>query len=196
YAFPQQFGGLRNVLKAFVDDVFSPSQFEQHPLIRGVYFISGTQEGTPLDRMLGQIARSYRLERTVLPPNKASGKAFFLERLLSDVVFAESELGGTNLRWEKRRAMLAMAGYVGIGLLASALLIAWGVSYVNNQAYVREVSAREQAVRSLLQTTPNRASSDLLVLMPALQATRDLAVGDSDREVPWSLGWGLYQGRK
>ncbi|KGM40333.1 hypothetical protein JY96_10630 [Aquabacterium sp. NJ1] len=196
YAFPQQFGGLRNVLKSFVDDVFSPSQFEANPLIRGVYFISGTQEGTPLDRMLGSIARSYRLERTVLPPNKASGKAFFLERLLNDVVFAESELGGTNLKWERRRGLMALAGYATIGVLATALLVAWGVSFFNNRAYVNAVSQREQAVRSLLQTTPNRASSDILVLMPALKATRDLAVGDSDREVPWSLGWGLYQGKK
>jgi type VI secretion system protein ImpL len=196
YAFPQQFGGLRNVLKTFVDDVFSPSQFEAHPLIRGVYFISGTQEGTPLDRMLGNIARSYRLERTVLPPNKASGKGFFLERLLHEVVFAESELGSTDLKWERRRALLAMAGYATIGVIATALVVAWGVSYVNNKAYVSEVNAREQAVRALLQTTPNRASADLLVLMPALHATRDLAVGDSERAVPWSLGFGLYQGRK
>lgn len=196
YAFPQQFGGLRNVLKSFVDDVFSPSQFEANPLIRGVYFISGTQEGTPLDRMLGSIARSYRLERTVLPPNKASGKAFFLERLLNEVVFAESELGGTNLKWERRRGLMALAGYATIGVLATALLIAWGVSFFNNRAYVNAVSQREQAVRALLQTTPNRASSDILVLMPALKATRDLAVGDSERAVPWSLGFGLYQGRK
>ena len=196
YAFPQQFGGLRNVLKTFVDDVFSPSQFEAHPLIRGVYFISGTQEGTPLDRMLGTIARGYRLERMVLPPNKASGKAFFLEKLLQEVVFSESELGGTDLKWERRRSLLALAGYATIAVLAVGLLAAWGVSYSNNRSYVDEVSTREQAVRQLLQTTPNRASADLLVLMPALKATRDLAVSGDDGNVPLSHGWGLYQGRK
>ena len=36
YAFPQQFAGLRGVLKEFVDKVFSPSQFEERPLLRGV----------------------------------------------------------------------------------------------------------------------------------------------------------------
>ena len=196
YAFPQQFGGLRQVLKSFVDEVFSPSQFEANPLIRGVYFISGTQEGTPLDRMLGSIARSYRLERTVLPPNKASGKSFFLERLLNEVVFAESELGSTDLKWEQRRGWMALGGYAAIGLISAGLLLAWGVSYFNNRTYVNEVSAREQAVRALLQTTPNRASADILVLMPALKATRDLAVGDSHGDAPMSLGFGLYQGRK
>jgi len=196
YAFPQQFAALRNVLKAFVDEVFSPSQFEAHPLIRGVYFISGTQEGTPLDRMLGSIARSYRLERTVLPPNQASGKAFFLEKLLQQVIFEESELGGTDLKWERRRGYLALAGYAAVGVLFAGCLTAWGVSYVNNKAYVEQVAAREQAVRQLLQQTPNRASADILVLMPALKATRELAVGNDETSVPLSLGFGLYQGRK
>ncbi|MEY4764014.1 MAG: hypothetical protein RI907_687 [Pseudomonadota bacterium] len=196
YAFPQQFAALRNVLKAFVDEVFSPSQFEAHPLIRGVYFISGTQEGTPLDRMLGSIARSYKLERTVLPPNQASGKAFFLEKLLQQVIFSESELGGTDLKWERRRAYFAMGGYVAIGVVAAVCLAAWGISYLNNKAYIEQVAAREQAVRQLLQQTPNRASADMLVLMPALKATRELAVGNDDTNVPLSLGFGLYQGKK
>ena len=128
--------------------------------------------------------------------NQASGKAFFIERLLQEVIFPESELGGTDLKWERRRGHLALGGYVAMGLLAALCLTAWGVSYVNNKAYVQEVSAREQAVRQLLQQTPNRASADILVLLPALKATRDLAVGDANRDVPWTLGFGLYQGRK
>ena len=42
---------------------FSSSPYEADALLRGVYFVSGTQEGTPIDRVLGSIARSYRLER-------------------------------------------------------------------------------------------------------------------------------------
>lgn len=196
YGFPQQFSGLRQVLKDFIDQVFSPSQFEANPMLRGVYFISGTQEGTPLDRMLGAIARSYRLERTVLPANQTSGKSFFLERLLQEVIFAESELGSTDLKWEKRRSQMAMGGYVLIGLLAATTLGLWGVSYFNNLRYIQSVEQRQQEVKALLQATPNRASADMLVLMPALKATRELALAEANGDVPWSLGWGLYQGRK
>ena len=70
------------------------------------------------------------------------------------------------------------------------------VSYANNRAYVAKVGTSVEGVRALLQATPNRASPDLLVLLPALEATRNLAraaIGDS---VPVSLGFGLYQGRK
>jgi len=196
YAFPQQFEALRGVLKDFVEQVFSPSQFEAHPLLRGVYFVSGTQEGTPIDRMLGRIARSYKLERTVVPPLQSSGRSYFLSRLLQEVVFAESGLAGTDLKWERRRGLLAGAGYVVVGLLASAALGAWGLSYVNNRAYVAKVGESVDSVRALVQGTPNRASSDLVVLLPALEATRNLARSVIGESVPATLGFGLYQGRK
>lgn len=195
YAFPQQFAGLRGVLGEFVTKVFSPSQFEEHPLLRGVYFVSGTQEGTPIDRLLGSVARTYRLARTALPVNQPSGKSFFLSRLLQELVFGEAGLAGTNLKWERRRSAVALAGYVLVGMLGVAVLTAWGASYVNNRHYVAEVGARAGAVRQLVQATPNRASSDAVVLLPALAATKALAV-DEQRSVPWSLGFGLYQGRK
>ena len=196
YAFPQQFEGLRGLLQEFIGQVFSASQFEANPLLRGVYFVSGTQEGTPIDRMLGRIARAYRLERTVLPPHEGSGKSFFLTRLLSDVVFAESALAGTDMKWERRRAWFAVAGYGAIALIGVGALAAWGVSTFKNRAYVAKVDERVASVRALVQATPNRVSPDLLVLLPALEATRSLAragIGDSR---PVTMGFGLYQGRK
>ena len=195
YAFPQQFAGLRGVLQEFVEKVFSPSQFEERPLLRGAYFISGTQEGTPIDRMLGTIARTYRLARTPPPALQASGKSYFLSRLLHEVVFAEASLAGTNLKWERRRSILAWSGYAAIALVFAGVATAWGVSYYNNRKYVADVASRVTAVRELVQATPNRASSDLSVLLPALAATKALAV-EEKQSVPWSLGFGLYQGRK
>lgn len=196
YAFPQQFEALKGLLKDHLEQVFSPSQFEAHPLLRGVYFVSGTQEGTPIDRMLGRIARTYRLERTVVPPNQSSGKSYFLQRLLKEVVFAESGLAGTDLKWERRRGLLALGAYVAIGIVSALVLTAWGISYFGNQRYVEKVGSAAEEVKKLVQATPNRNSPDVLVLLPALEATRDLAragIGDS---VPWSLGFGLYQGKK
>jgi type VI secretion system protein ImpL len=196
YGFPQQFEALRSLLKEHIEQVFQPSQFEARPLLRGVYFISGTQEGTPIDRMLGRIARNFGLERTVLPPNQASGRSYFLTRLMTEVVFAESALAGTDLKWERRRGWLAVAGYALIAVGTVLTLAAWGVSHTKNQRYVAKVGASVEEVRKLLQSTPNRAAPDLLVLLPALEATRDLAragIGDS---VPLSHGFGLYQGRK
>jgi type VI secretion system protein ImpL len=196
FAFPSQFAGIGPVLREFVDSVFSGSRFDAAPMLRGVYFVSGTQEGTPIDRILGFVARSFHIEHAVLAPNQWSGKSFFLSKLLSEVVFAESGLGGTNLKWERRRMRLVVAGYGLLALVTVGAITAWTISYTNNRRYVADVAQRVDAVRQLVQTTPNRFSPDLLPVVPALEATRLLAsAGTSDR-VPWSLGYGLFQGRK
>ena len=196
YAFPQQFDGLRGVLHEFVEHVFGPSQFEAHPLLRGVYFVSGTQEGTPIDRMLGSIARTYGLERSVLPAHEGAGKSFFLSRLLREVVFAESALAGTDLKWERRRGWLAAAGYGTVGAVAVLALAAWITSYLNNRDYVAKVGAAVDDLRKLVDATPNRVSPDLAVLLPALEATRNLARAGIGESAPLSYRFGLYQGRK
>ena len=51
-------------------------------LLRGVYFTSGTQEGTPIDRMLGAVARTFGFAAAVAAPPAGQGKAYFIERLL------------------------------------------------------------------------------------------------------------------
>ena len=156
-------------------------------MLRGVYFVSGTQEGTPIDRVLGSIARSYRLERAIIAPNQASGRSYFLPRLLGEVVFAESGLADTDLKWERRRTGAVVAGYAAIAVLTVGAIAAWLVSYANNRRYVDEVAQRVGTVRQLVQSTPNRASPDLLPILPALAATRSLA--GTSTEVPWKLGF-------
>jgi len=198
YSFPGQFAGLRDMLRDFVELVFSPSSFETQPMLRGVYFVSGTQEGTPIDRVLGAVARRYQLERMVLPPNQATGKSYFLSRLLSEVVFAEQGLAGTNRQWDRRRSLAVIGGYVAIGVLGVGALVAWVISHGNNARYIESVAARVDDVRRQLQETPNRHSPELLPIMPALEATRGLADTGlaAGASAPWSMGFGLYQGRK
>jgi len=200
YGFPNQFANLAAPLSEFTRHVFAPSPYEAEPMLRGVYFVSGTQEGTPIDRVLGAVARRYRIEQSMLPPQKSSGRSFFLQRLLSEVVFAEQGLAGTDRRWERTRNAWAIAGYAAIAAIGVGLLAAWTVSWRNNAAYVQAVQERVDLVRRQVQETPNRTTPDLLPVLPALEATRRLAsdagpVREAD-SVPWSLGFGLYQGEK
>ncbi|HET8744253.1 MAG TPA: type VI secretion system membrane subunit TssM [Ramlibacter sp.] len=194
YGFPGQFAALRGALQEFLETAFAPSAYDPETLLRGFYFISGTQEGTPIDRVLGSIARSYQLERAVIAPNRASGKSYFLHRLMGEVVFAEQGVAGTNLQWERRRRWLAAGAYAAIGLVTVGALSAWTLSYVNNRRYVDLVAGRAERVRQLVQETPNRATPDLQPLLPALAATRSLA--GPPEQLPWTQGSGLSQSRK
>jgi type VI secretion system protein ImpL len=195
YAFPQQFAGLRDVLLDFAQKVFSPSQFESHPLLRGVYFVSGTQEGTPIDRMLGRLSRSFGLAGDAAPAVSGQGRSYFLTRLLREVVFAESGLSGTDLKWERRRGAIALGGYALLALVVGGTLFAWTTSYLNNRRYMAHVDASLAEAEKLIQSG-DKPSSDPRPLLPRLQAAQTLPRATPDGSVPWSLGFGLYQGDK
>jgi type VI secretion system protein ImpL len=195
YTFPQQFAGLRDVLSEFVQKVFSPSQFEQHPLLRGVYFVSGTQEGTPIDRMLGRLSRSFGLSGQTSAAAPGTGRSYFLTRLLREVVFAESGLSGTDLKWERRGGALALGAYALLALAVGVILFAWTTSYLNNKRYVTQVEASLDAAERLIRSG-DKPTSDPRPLLPRLQAAQALPRATPDGGVPWSLGFGLYQGDK
>lgn len=198
YAFPQQFAGMRDVLHGFLEQVFSPSAYEQHPMLRGVYFVSGTQEGTPIDRMLGRIARSFDLAADpAVAAIPGQGKSYFLTRLLRELVFAEGGLAGTNLRWERRRGAMAGLGYLAIALVLCLAVAAWSLSYVNNQRYLDQVAQGLDRAEQLAATTPP-VSADPRPLLPRLQAALDLPRPPASAEGPARLllGFGLYQGDK
>ncbi len=176
YAFPNQFANLRDVLQEFLHQVFSPSPFEARPMLRGVYFVSGTQEGSPIDRVLGSVARHFRLEPQILPPQHESGRSYFLQRLLKEVVFAEQGIASTRRGFERRRGALLLAGALALAALAFGLSTLWLISWSHNKTYIETVANRVDAVRKDVQETPNRATSDLRPVLAALDATRSLAV--------------------
>ena len=95
---------LRDSLAQYLTDVFAATSGDQRILLRGVYFTSGTQEGTPIDRLLGAIGRGFRVAPEAVAAPGGRGKAYFVERLLKQVLIGESGLAGVNRRLEMRNA--------------------------------------------------------------------------------------------
>ncbi len=197
YNFPQQFGALEPLLRGFLEQAFGASRYDQKPMVRGVYFSSGTQEGTPIDRVLGTLSRALNLERKMLPPSRSSGKSFFITRLMKDVVFREAGLVGADERRERRLKLATRAGFALIGLVSVAVLAAWAVSYSRNAAAIAEAGARAEAVAGLLEKLPQPAPEDWSAVLPALNSLRDLAgAGNGKPAAGWSNGYGLFVGSK
>jgi type VI secretion system protein ImpL len=150
YRFPQQFRINGPLISRFLDAAFGNSGSGHPPLIRGVYFTSGTQEGSPIDRVLGTLARTFNLERKVQPPAPGTGKSFFLRRLLREVILAEASLAGVDPRHERqrRRALAAAFGALVLGTLA--LAAAWFVSYLEDRDLVVAARAGTAAMKQEL----------------------------------------------
>jgi len=193
FAFPQQMATLRDPLTQWVSDVFSVREFEGRVLLRGVYFTSGTQEGTPIDRLLGSIGRTFGTTDAVMSP-KGPGKAYFVEHLLKQVMIGESGLAGVNRRLELRNASLLLAAYAATGLIAALGVAALSISYTHNRDFLQQIDAD---ITAFEQTPPVSPASALDSIVARLDGIR--AVFDSTERyassTPVLMRWGLYEGR-
>jgi type VI secretion system protein ImpL len=192
YRFPQQFRVSGPLVAAFMGRAFD-SGWSDPPFVRGVYFASGTQEGSPIDRVLGTLARSFNLERKVQPPALGSGKSFFLRRLLHEVIFAEAGLAGRDPVQERGRRMARLAAYAAMAGITIALAAAWTASYFGNRSLVAAAEARAAAAARELETLRELRPGDEARLVAVLSTLRNL---QGERDTPLMLRLGLHQGEK
>jgi type VI secretion system protein ImpL len=195
YGFPQQFAALRERVLGFVQSAFAATRYEVAPLVRGVYFTSGTQEGSPIDRVLGVVARRVGLEpQRVLSPQGA-GRSYFLTRLLQEVIFAEAEVAGRDARLERRRQRLQWAAMACAGAVIVVAALAWTWTYGKNREYLADVRTRLDAVKPPVASIPPGGAGDLASVLPVLTSVSELPRTDAVAAgVPWSMRLFLYQG--
>jgi type VI secretion system protein ImpL len=197
FGFPYQFQALRDPLVDFLDRALGANKLTRTAMVRGVYFTSGTQEGSPIDRVLGSISRSFGFQRQALAPLRPTGKAFFLRQTLHEIVFPEAVLAGTNLGWAKRFRRIKWSVAIGSAAIASALLIGMGISFFKNRQYIDAVAVKVAQLKSELALAPDtpRALKDLL---PVYQTVVNLPIEpnvDPEKSTLWQ-SFGLFQGPK
>ncbi len=191
FAFPQQLAGCRDSVTAFVRDVFASTALDDRVWLRGVYLTSGTQEGTPVDRMMGALARTFGLGVQAVGAAPAQGKAFFIQRLMREVVFGEAGLAGSDRRVVWRGASAQAAAYLGIAAVAVLLVLGMLVSYRANSTYLATVA---QAAAPLAQIPAAGGNAALPQTLPALDALQAVVQAAGQRQAPWHMRLGLFQG--
>lgn len=196
--FPSQVASVRQVAKEFLDEVFQDNRYQYRQMLRGVYFTSGTQEGTPIDRLMMGMARTFGIGRQAIGSGHGTGRSFFLTRLFESVIFNEAGLVSADdkverrYRWTKRAAIAAtILAAIGTGTI-------WVRSYMGNEAMIAEAAQSVEAYQQAAATLPLSpiGDTDLTPVVAALNHLRDMPANPalSDPEPDSALTWGLYQG--
>ena len=74
----------------FVDELFDASAYRETPLLRGAYFTSGTQEGSPADLLFEEMADALNLRPQLYESREEEKKSYFLHDMLVRVVFEDA----------------------------------------------------------------------------------------------------------
>ncbi len=200
YGFPQQVASLRDVATEFLTEIFRPSRLEEPPLLRGVYFTSGTQDGTPIDRLLGVMAGQFGLPRQAVSAFSGAGRSYFLTRLLRDVVFGEAALVSLDKALERRTRWTYRGAYAAAAIVLLLLTAGWTRSYIGNSVIIDEAHSSVEKYNALYAELLKRGptDTDLHAILPPLNMLRTMRGGYDQREAstPIELTLGLYQGDK
>ncbi|MBV8576006.1 MAG: type VI secretion system membrane subunit TssM, partial [Acetobacteraceae bacterium] len=191
--FPAQVASLAQPLASFIQATFGGSKLDRAPFLRGVYFTSGTQEGTPIDRLTSSLASTFGLDQQRLPslrPEK--GRSYFLGKLLRRVIFGEAMLVAEPPGAARRRMFLRAGAFAAIALMVGVVgFLLWSA----HADAARQIADTGQALDAYEQTARGLpldpvGDADLPRLLPLLDRARGLPHGadQPDQSQGWSLG--------
>ncbi len=191
--FPQQFENLKSVVNSFVKQTFIKNRYQYQPYLRGIYFTSGTQDGTPIDRMMTAVSSNFGFARENVHLQQGQGKSFFLGNLFREVVFPESELVGSNRKYEVFIKWAQRSAYVAIAISGIGLLTAWAGSVTRHNMFMSEVESYIAEFNAENKRF-NSWNKDIRVTLPMLNALAKASIVYDQDEHPWMSGLGLYDG--
>lgn len=192
FAFPIEFNAMRDAIGKFVELLFQEDPYHSKPLLRGFYFTSALQEGTPRIAAGNRVSSQFDLSKPGFDTAQLpASNGFFLRNLFREVIFPDQHLITRQVR--PGSSHLRMGG-LAAGLFVLALVtggLTW--SYVGNQKLVATAKEELIAARTLSETGE---LIDKLKALQVLQLRLEQLYQYRKDGHPFMLGMSLYQGDK
>lgn len=198
FGFPSQMATLKRSIVDFLTRVFEPTRYHANATLRGFYFTSGTQEGTPIDQLIGALSRNFGSDHAGAASFSGKGKSYFLNELVQKVVIGESGWVSTDLGAARRTTALRIAGFATVALLSLAALGLWWTSFSRNSDLITATNYgladyRSAAAPVLQETTVS--DRNFSRILPLLHKLRNMPAGyaTQDEPTPTLATFGLNQ---
>lgn len=196
--FPSQIHAMRSSLHRLIEGTFV-NEDRPSGTLRGFYLTSGTQDGSAIDRILEGVSQAYSQGAA---PQRDGGRAYFLNRLMTQVAFGEAGLQTADPTVVRKRQTRMTAMVAGVATLVIAAIGLWTVSFLGNRDFQNETeiaSAEIESMRDSLRADIGKVSATdtpLEQLVPLLDKLRNLPEGYAARKDGGPSLWmrfGLFQ---
>jgi type VI secretion system protein ImpL len=190
YGFPTQIAALKRPIFDFLNQIFEPTRYHADATLRGFYFTSGTQQGTPIDRLIGALARSFGGEQVGAQAYSGHGKSFFLTDLILKVIIGEAAWVSTDRTAVRRARIIKASVYATIAAFSVLAAGAWWVSYLRNKDLIAQT---QFAVADYGQQAGPYAHETVIAdrglhrVLPLLYKLRSMPAGYANRAQPAPL---------
>lgn len=192
FRFPLELRALKGPLTRFVESLTNANPYQSALLLRGFYFVSALQKGTPVEgEHAARIGRHFALEKATSLSEEQAAHPFFIDKLFRQVIIADQHLAGLYSSDEKgRRSKVRWS--IAACLIGALFCTLWITSALRNYA---EIDAMRT---SLAEAGVSDAQQDgQYAMWTTLDGLRDSGSRYYQRRsdgVPWLMDWGLYQG--
>lgn len=130
--FPEEFEQLKRGLEPFMKAAFQENPYQETPILRGLFFSSGRQEGTPYSHFLEALGLIG--EKEVLP---GTSRGLFLHEFFAKILPADRRLFAPTTRALEWRALTRNLGLTAWILLGVAICGLLSFSFVKNLRTIR-----------------------------------------------------------
>jgi type VI secretion system protein ImpL len=202
YQFPLEFAALRQNLIDFVGMLLQPNNFRETPVLRGVYFTSGTQEGRPIDRVIGGMLAAFNMAAPMVPPmpqyggqSQTESKSYFVTDLFRRVVFPDQHAAAQTPAEAKRQLVNRVFFSIAALVVAIGLVMPSLYTFARNMSLVsdaKDLSARAKRIDWSASSPPLAKVHALDELHARIEELDDW----HEHGAPMGMGWGMYAGDK
>src|SRR5215472_4640591 len=196
FGFPAQMARLKQSVHDFLNQIFEPTRYHANALLRGFYFTSGTQQGTPIDRLIGALVKSFGAEELAASRYSGQGKSYFLHDLILKVIIGEAAWVSTDWAAVRRALVLKTATLSLVAALVIGLSAAWFTSYGRNKTLIEQTDGADKKYTADASPYLHETligDRDLHKVLPLLHELRNLPSGYATRDdaTPLAASFGL-----
>ena len=187
FDFPVQFEAAGERLLDFVGMLFRDNPYQEMPRYRGLYLTSGTQEGLPLQRVIGNLRQAFGFAEGEPEEEQARPRSYFVRELLHQVVFRVAGEASMNRRRQRISAWARSGALAGaLAVVAGSVALLSGTYTAARLRAADTVDAAEGLQAALMSATgPAAGRARLQAFSEAWARYRRLLA--QDRERPWYL---------
>ena len=178
---------LKRPLYDFLNQIFEPTRYHANATLRGFYFTSGTQQGTPIDQLIGALERSFgTVEVRRRAPIRAGARAISSPTSSSKVIIGEAAWVSTDRARRAPRRDPQGLRLCGLILVRCGLAGLWWISYGRNHAPDRRHRGRRGRLHGrparLVEADHDRRPRPRPRCFKPLDQLRNLPAGYAERD--------------
>lgn len=194
FDFPAQFQATSEKLVEFVNLLVQKNPYRDTPRFCGIYFTSATQEGTPIQRIVGNLRQAFGYVENDSAAGSGAPKSYFIKKLFQEVIFPNAHGAGKNRRSALVNRSLKTAWIVGCLALIAGSVLLLSTALTSNTLLISQGNDLARSVQEELALEQPSAERSYNAISALYQHHQTLL--GYEQHLPWHLMFGIYQGEK